>query len=326
MYEYRYCARAPFVVYADFEALVKATDRAGPERGHNSFDYEVQPPCSMGYKIVSTFAQFDRPFQFYIGEDCVDVFIDRMLDFEKEAMEYYYDQNRLDMGTMGEAVFNAAQDCWICKRPFDPALNDKVRDHDHGMIPCRFLGNFRGAAHSHCNIRLRRTCKIPIILHNFKGYDSHFITRALARKTGETIKVIGQGMEKYLTLSLGKYLVFKDSLQFLGSSLQTLGENLLKGGMDQFVNLKKQCPNSSNEMLGLLVRKGVYPYEYMDSMEKFDQPLPPKEAFYSKLHDRHVSDADYAHARKVWDTFHMTSMRAYHNIYLMSMVILCLMS
>ena len=318
MYDFRYCARAPFVVYADFEALVKPTDRVRPDHGHNTFDYEVQTPCSVGYKIKSNFPLFDRPFQFYIGEDCVDVFLDRMLDFEKEAMQYYFDEHRLDMGSMGQALFNAEVRCWICKQPFDPDLQDKVRDHDHGAIPEPLYGNFRGAAHSHCNLRLQRTCKIPIILHNFKGYDSHFIARALTRQLGEKITVIGQGMEKYLTISLGKYLVFKDSLQFLGASLQTLGENLLKGGIDQFVNLKKQCPNTSDEMLQLLMRKGVYPYEYMDTMAKFDEPLPPKEAFYSKLHDRHISDGDYAHARKVWDSFNMVSMRAYHNIYLMS--------
>ena len=51
---------------------------------------------------------------------------------------------------------------------------------------------------------------------------------ALKDFEGVEIRVIGQGMEKYMTLSLGKYLVFKDSLQFLGSSLATLAKNLLK--------------------------------------------------------------------------------------------------
>ena len=48
-------------------------------------------------------------------------------------------------------------------------------------------------------------------------------------------------------------------------------------------------------------RKGVYSYEYVDSWKKFEETeLPPKEAFYSKLNMKGISDADYEHARKVW--------------------------
>ena len=115
------------------------------------------------------------------------------------------------------------------------------------------------------------------------------------------IRVIGQGMEKYLTLSLGKYLVFKDSLQFLGSSLATLAKNLLKTGLESFKHLTRQFLGTEAQEFRLLVRKGVYPYEYMDSWEKMDeQQLPPKEAFFSKLTDSGISDEDYEHAQKVW--------------------------
>ena len=49
-----------------------------------------------------------------------------------------------------------------------------------------------------------KACKIPGFFHNFSGYDSDFITIALKDFEGMEIPVIGQGMEKYLTLSLGK--------------------------------------------------------------------------------------------------------------------------
>ena len=50
----RFCAPAPFVVYADFEAMVRSTGDEHPVRGHKSFDYESQTPFSVGYTIVST--------------------------------------------------------------------------------------------------------------------------------------------------------------------------------------------------------------------------------------------------------------------------------
>ena len=132
--------------------------------------------------------------------------------------------------------------------------------------------------------------------------------------------MIGQGMEKYLTITLGKHIVFKDSLQFMGASLQTLGSNLLKAGFAKFAHLKKEWANTPDDQLRLLVRKDVYPYEYMDSMEKFDDDqLPPKEAFFSKLHNQDITDEEYAHAQNVWRTFNIHNMREYHDLYLKSM-------
>ena len=65
-----------------------------------------------------------------------------------------------------------------------------------------------------------------------------------------------------------------------------------------------QLSNKDLNKFALLLRKGVYPYEYMDSWERFkEESLPDKESFYSKLNDEHITDEDYAHAQKVCDTF-----------------------
>ena len=69
----------------------------------------------------------------------------------------------------------------------------------------------------------------------------------------------------------------------------------------------------------MLLRKGVYPYEYMDSWEKFDEnTLPPKEAFYSNLNLEDISDEDYTHAQKVWDVFEINNIDDYHDLYVQS--------
>ena len=69
----------------------------------------------------------------------------------------------------------------------------------------------------------------------------------------------------------------------------------------------------------MLLRKGVYPYEYMNSWEKFDETaLPPKEAFYSNLNLEDISDEDYAHAQKVWDVFEINNLGEYHDLYVQS--------
>ena len=67
--------------------------------------------------------------------------------------------------------------------------------------------------------------------------------------------------------------------------------------IDQIVNLKKYC---SGSQLSLLLREGVYPYDYVDCMKKLDETsLPPKEAFYSKLTCQGITDEDCQHAQTV---------------------------
>ena len=69
----------------------------------------------------------------------------------------------------------------------------------------------------------------------------------------------------------------------------------------------------------LLLRKGDYPYEDMDNWEKFDvTTIPPKEAFYSKLNLKGISDADYEHAQKVWQVFEIKNHGEYHDLYAQS--------
>ena len=116
---------------------------------------------------------------------------------------------------------------------------------------------------------------------------------------------------------LGKHLVFLDSFQFTASSLERLAANL---PADMF---KYTSQVFQNEKLSLMKHKGVYPYDYMDSFGKFsDQQLPPKEEFFSILTDEGISDAQYQHARKVWNTFNMRTMGEYHDLYLKSDILL----
>ena len=58
-----------------------------------------------------------------------------------------------------------------------------------------------------------------------------------------------------------------------------------------------------DEKFRLMIRKGVYPYEYMDGLKKFEETsLPPKDAFYSWLNMKGISDHEYEHAQQVWNT------------------------
>ena len=73
--------------------------------------------------------------------------------------------------------------------------------------------------------------------------------------------------------------------------------------IQRFVNIYEFCNGNLNKFI-LLLRKGVYPYEYMDSWQRFDETsLPDKEAFYSNLNMEDITDTDYIHANKVFTKF-----------------------
>ena len=96
----------------------------------------------------------------------------------------------------------------------------------------------------------------------------------------------------------------------MSSSLGALVNNLPK---DAFKNLDKYY---TSEQTKLLKQKGHYPYEYMDSVEKFkDKKPPPQKAFYSKLSGRGITEKDYKHVLNVWSSFNMKTMKDYHNLY-----------
>ena len=148
------------------------------------------------------------------------------------------------------------------------------------------------------------------MFHNLAGYDSHLFITELGFSEGN-IDCIPNNEEKYIsftkTIQAGSYtnkkgeikplnhkIRFFDSFKFMAVSLDSLVNNLPK---DAFNSVKREF-NGKN--LELLTRKGVYPYDYMDTPEKLKETkLPPKEAFYSKLNNEGISDEDYAHAQRV---------------------------
>ena len=170
------------------------------------------------------------------------------------------------------------------------------------------------------------------------GYDAHLFIKGLAKHTTK-IGVIAKNTENYISFSVkvevdkfidkaGKTalneeakeieLRFIDSFKLMSSSLDSLVNNLAKGG-HEFWGFEKRSPKQKE----LLIRKGVYPYEYMDSWDKFEEKqLPSKDEFYNKLNMSGISEKDHQHACKVWNEFDLKNMGDYHDLYLETDVIL----
>ena len=292
----------PFKIFADCEALTLQANNPPV-----SSIYQNHVACSVGLKLISTVPNVQAEYWQCRGDNCVDAFLARLLELEKLCVEYLFDNKRMIFTHSDAEDFSAALECYICKKRFTSS-GDKVRDH------CHITGKYRGAAHNRCNLQLRKTYKIPVFFHNWRGYDSHLIVHKLPNYPNIRVNIIGQSMEKYLLLNWGDHIVFKDSLQFMNYSLEKLVSNLHKSGRDNFREIIKEYPGAQAD---LLLRKGVYPYDYMDKWEKFNETqLPPREAFFSRLRDEPCSEADYDHAQLVWREFHCRTLGDYHDLYL----------
>ena len=112
-------------------------------------------------------------------------------------------------------------------------------------------------------------------------------------------------------------LRFIDSLKFMSSSLDSLTKNLVSSSKTLF-----GFGGHSDLQYDLLTRKGVYPYEYISSWDRFEETqLPPINAFFSNLNMSLISEDDYQHAQKVCWKFGIRNLGDYHDLYLRTDVI-----
>ena len=333
--------RAPFVVYADFESFIKPISSCQPNSAESYTNkYQKHTPSSFCYHIKcfddSLYKQDTVEFTAENEtDDVAQIFVDTLEQNIKDIYQQFKFPKKMIFTREDKVVYEATTTCHICEGAEGEFRKEddnyvKVRDH------CHLTGKFRGAAHSKCNLEYRVPKFFPVLFHNLSGYDCHLFIKKLRSvvDNGEKITCIPNNEEKYISFSkkiivdtftnkkgeevdVIRELRFLDSFRFMPSSLDALSKNLKD----------EQCCEMAKEYIGerfkLLRKKGVYPYDYMNSIERLNETeLPPKEAFYSKLNDSGISDEDYDHAKNVWDVFNCKTLRDYHDLYNKSDVLL----
>ena len=318
----------PFVVYADFECFTKPMNTCSPNPKESyNYNYQKHEPSGFCFYIKGIVGQF-KPIIYTKtsqDEDISKVFVEKLAEVTKGIYNDFYRRPKpLRLTRAEQKSFDEAETCHICNKEL---REDKVRDH------CHFTGQYRGAAHNSCNLQCRKPMILPVIFHNLQGYDAHLFIKQLARLEGD-LNCIPSTEEKYISFSksikVGEYYCLKlgkmcpinfeirflDSFKFLQTSLANLVSNL---SPNDFLSTKNVFKRNTE----LLTRKRVYPYDYVSTLNKLSETqLPPKEEFYSKLNDEDISDDDYQHAIRVWNTFECKTIRDYHNLYLKSDVLL----
>ena len=267
--------KAPFVIYADFECLTQKTGSVST-KVKNTNNYQHHRPCGFMINVVNSIDGSNEPF-LYRGEDCMDVFVKKMVEVKDKIVDRMKENKEMIFNANNRRDFMTATKCFICGEDFVDG-DVKVRDH------CHFTGRYRGCAHQDCNLQFAmRYYKIPVFLHNLKNYDSHLIIeRANDLSEKGKIEVIAQNSEKFITFAF-KNMCFKDSFSFLSSSLDKLvklskyEEGEKKNKWTNNFKYSKRSPYVSNdEDLDVLTDKGVYPYDYMNSFDKFKEKRASK--------------------------------------------------
>ena len=319
----------PFVVYADFECFTKPMNSCSPNpKDSYNYNYQKHEPSGFCFYVKGIVPGIHIKPIIYTktseDEDVAKVFVEKLTELTKGIYnDFYLRPKPLRLTRAEQKSFEEATICHICSKKLE---KDKVRDH------CHFTGKYRGAAHNKCNLECRKPKVLPVIFHNLQGYDAHLFIKQLAKLEGK-LDCIPSTEEKYISFSkhikVGEFkdvggnvfpvtfeIRFLDSFKFLQTSLANLVSNL---SPKDFHNTKYTFRNNTS----LLTRKGVYPYDYVSSLDKLSETqLPPKEGFYSKLNDEDISDEDYQHAINVWNTFGCKTIKDYHNLYLKSDVLL----
>lgn len=317
--------KCPFIVYADTESLLQPCD--GIVRSMQSFQKHI--PYSIGYYFHYLYDNSKCYYSSYTGEDCADWFANELGQLSLLIDTLSSNKKPINMTVDDELKFDKATHCFICRKLFYP---DEVRVRDH----CHFTGKFRGAAHSNCNLNYKETNTIPVVFHNL-NYDSHFIIEKIANYSDDPINIVPVNSENYVSftkkMSILKFdrkskktynstifFRFIDSFRFMANSLSDLVSFLPR---DQFPILTKQFPGLSKNKISLIKKKGIFPYDYVDSIQKLhSNKLPEKTHFFSKLTSSHISDDEYKHAQKVWKLFGIKNMKEYAELYLKTDVLL----
>jgi len=334
----------PFYLVADFESFLSPVhdhdDRNYGRGMHIVNEHEVSGFAC--YRVtIPRLKEYQTDPVVYSGPNVMAKFYEHIMTESKEIAKIIgADLPMLPLTPEQQTLYNNATVCTNCDKPFTEK-NKKVRHH------CHLDGKFLFPCCNNCNLQLKITKTgrngrkmkhgeedylenyfLPVVFHNLKSYDSHFVIKHFEKQYVEYVN--GNGKVSYndvdvIPLNSEKYVMFQirnvrflDSYQFLSTSLDELVSLLLKSGKRNFEHTTKFLGNDD-----LVFAKGIYPYNHMTSEKVFaETKLPPIKEFYNNLKNEALDNADYERAQATWDHFKIVNMKQYHDHYLVSDVLL----
>jgi hypothetical protein len=328
------CLSPSFVVYADIECLLTPPEDTTSRTTTNILQHHK--PIAAAYLVVpnrdllqlhshdTDFVQFNDYYRIFVGAQCIPQLL-ASLEEVAQRMRLWNDLHaRRDMQplTAGQREeYTLATTCFLCHKDFtnaDEGEKHRIKVQEH----CHLTGQYRGAACQPCNTKARlRRSTVPVVFHNWKGYDAHHIVKeGVATRPHWDLTVVATATESYLNMRAQFpspltaatetkrsredhcCLNFIDSFQFLFTSLAKL------------VTLCPTMPLTQTLPYPESVKrcKGVFPYSFLNAEEKLlSTSLPPQEAFFDTLSRTPLSNEDYTQAQEAWEGMRCTTFQDY---------------
>lgn len=247
----------------------------------------------------------------YVGMDAAENFVGSVLKISDRFLP--------SLLTPGQPMKNKTENeikklkrtkiCYLCFEFMEET--HRVIDHDH------LTGEILGIAHSTCNLARREQCRITSFCHNFQGYDSHLLIRDFNKHPKvKTINAIPLNTERFKCFTINNRIHFLDSYAFLPDSLASIVNNMKASGENKFSFISRMTDGSERQKQ-LLLRKGVFPYSFLTSLERVKSSycLPSRKEFYNELTGEEIKEEDYIHAQTVWKEFNCITMEDYTKLY-----------
>ena len=194
----QYQFKVPFMLYADFESILKPVDERYKDRMNAMtterkckvpYTEKINTHVPSGWCVRSTFAYGDisDPLKMYRGKNCVEKFVEYIEEEVKWLYETFPRKPMTELTDVLKKDHEAAEKCHICLKEFNDPKNRKARDH------CHYTGMYRGAAYNNCNLKYRIPDHIPFVFHKLSGYDAYLFIKELGRRFNKNdIRVIAE--------------------------------------------------------------------------------------------------------------------------------------
>ena len=223
-----------FGIYADFEA---DNEKDNSIIGNKTTNNYKQNPVLNGYHIVSELEDVLKSdvYKSHLGYNNVDWFVDEVIKSENNVA-FCFENTKKDtnMKDEDEEDYRNNNVRRFCEQEI---LSDKVRDH------CHLTGDYRGPAHSKCNINVtqKQSNFIPFIFHNFSNYECHMFFKKLVNRKKDKVDydIIPKTNEEYISVTYG-CIRFIDSYRSLSSGLDSSVKTLVDNDHKKLKNLKKE--------------------------------------------------------------------------------------
>ena len=346
--------KSPHIIYADLECLLKNIYDNTNVNKNESYQIKnnLHIPCGYGINFVRSYDK--NILTYYRGIDCIEKFVESI----KSICSIVINTKQAPHKQLAKSQiyeYNKCDNCIICKKEFE--------DNKHkNILYCYFTGDYIGASHKYCNkknieipiafhngsnydyhfiikelakkvnrlvcigensekyITFKATMNINEIEINLKFIDTFRFTFNSLDTLFNNLTELNKCKE--CDKECNNYNIVKNFIKYSCNECNKISYKPINNLINKCSNIYSICNGDLNKFLSLL-RKGVYPYEYINSWNKFNETNnPPFQKYYSKLNMSNINKEDYIHSQKIWNIFDIKNIGEYHDLYVKTDVLL----